>query len=154
MAICSIDTCPDDAIARGWCSTHYQRWWKRGDPELVLQVHAPKRMKKMTREENNAYKRDWNKRNPEKAAASRRRNQLKRKYNITPEQFDEMLLGQGEKCAICRSSDPQNWQGVFEVDHSHETQKIRGLLCRVCNTAIAMLGDNADGLQRAVDYLS
>lgn len=30
-ATCSV--CDDPAIARGWCKTHYVRWWRHGDPQ-------------------------------------------------------------------------------------------------------------------------
>lgn len=29
---CSIDTCPDEVKARGWCGRHYERWRRHGDP--------------------------------------------------------------------------------------------------------------------------
>jgi 5-methylcytosine-specific restriction endonuclease McrA len=29
---CSVDGCAGDVIARGWCSKHYQKWRKYGDP--------------------------------------------------------------------------------------------------------------------------
>lgn len=33
---CSIAECTKSTIARGWCSTHYERWRRTGNPELVL----------------------------------------------------------------------------------------------------------------------
>lgn len=32
---CSVPGCPSVAAKRGWCSKHYQRWWKHGDPNAV-----------------------------------------------------------------------------------------------------------------------
>src|SRR6202049_49018 len=29
---CSVEGCPTNAIARGWCNRHYKRWQKFGDP--------------------------------------------------------------------------------------------------------------------------
>lgn len=30
--ICSVDDCSNPATRRGWCSAHYQRWRRHGDP--------------------------------------------------------------------------------------------------------------------------
>lgn len=35
-ALCSMPSCTHIARARGWCSTHYTRWYKHGDPNIVL----------------------------------------------------------------------------------------------------------------------
>jgi len=31
MAICSIETCERDTKTRGYCNSHYQRWWRTGN---------------------------------------------------------------------------------------------------------------------------
>ena len=36
MAICSVSKCEKPAHARTWCWTHYQRWYKHGNPDTVL----------------------------------------------------------------------------------------------------------------------
>lgn len=35
---CSFDGCEQQVLARGWCSTHYTRWRKYGDPGFVKQI--------------------------------------------------------------------------------------------------------------------
>jgi hypothetical protein len=70
------------------------------------------------------------------------------KYDITPEDFDRLMASQGYACGICRlpMESPQ-------VDHDHHTGFVRGLLCVKCNMSIGQLGDTADALMRAVNYL-
>lgn len=33
---CTIDSCTQPARARGWCSKHWQRWRRHGNPETLL----------------------------------------------------------------------------------------------------------------------
>jgi hypothetical protein len=39
------------------------------------------------------------------------------------------------------------------LDHDHHTGAFRGYICRDCNMGLGKLGDNLDGLLRAVEYL-
>jgi len=36
--ICTIDDCPEQTIARGWCEKHYRRWKKSGDPTKTSRI--------------------------------------------------------------------------------------------------------------------
>lgn len=38
-------------------------------------------------------------------------------------------------------------------DHCHATGKFRGWLCMKCNTALGLVGDNIELLQKMIDYL-
>jgi Recombination endonuclease VII len=80
-----------------------------------------------------------------------RRDSLKKSYGITPEQYDDLNQEQGGVCRICKKtcSTGQN----LSVDHDHLTGKVRALLCKKCNSAIGLLGDDASVAQSAVDYL-
>jgi hypothetical protein len=78
-----------------------------------------------------------------------RRRGLKKKYNLTVEQYESMLAAQNECCAICG----QKTDGVLHVDHDHKTGKVRGLLCRYCNQGIGFLQDNVSVLEKAIKYL-
>jgi hypothetical protein len=82
-----------------------------------------------------------------------RENHLKRKYNITINEYEEMLLEQDCKCKICKDTDPKRPSGVFVVDHCHTTGEVRGLLCDDCNLALGKFKDNEDVLLSAIDYL-
>lgn len=71
-------------------------------------------------------------------------------YNLTLDQYHSMQEKQDFSCVICGADD----RGNLYVDHNHATGKIRGLLCRQCNTAIGMMYDNPIALHRAAEYVS
>jgi hypothetical protein len=81
-------------------------------------------------------------------AGNYQRESAMRKYGITVADYELLYEAQGGKCGICEKPEP-----VLCVDHCHRTNRVRGLLCRACNRSIGQLGDTADALQRAADYL-
>ena len=71
------------------------------------------------------------------------------RYSITKEQYLQMEDSQNNKCAICDKE-----MKVINIDHCHETKKVRGLLCTACNTGIGKLKDDITILESAIKYLS
>lgn len=71
-------------------------------------------------------------------------------HGITQEQYDALLKSQGGVCAICKR---QPGKTKLCVDHDHKTNRIRGLLCGKCNTALGLLNDDIAQLQAAIKYL-
>lgn len=80
-----------------------------------------------------------------------RRYNLKRQFNISPEDYDEILSLQNGVCAICGSTCKTGRR--LAVDHCHMTGRIRGLLCSECNNGIGKLKDSPDLLRAAISYL-
>lgn len=82
-------------------------------------------------------------------------------YNITPDQYQDMMNEQGGCCAICRRDTSE--VGTLHVDHDHTCCPkrasscgtcVRGLLCHGCNTAIGLItGDPRDWAEFANAYL-
>lgn len=70
-------------------------------------------------------------------------------YGISLEMVEHFLTKQDNVCAICRDTLGQD----MHVDHNHDTGKVRGLLCRGCNTGIGMLKEDVVLLQQAINYL-
>jgi len=98
------------------------------------------------------YNKQWRKDNPEKAAEYDKRNNLKKCFSMTLEQYQELFDSQNCVCAICNQ--PEQAKGKsLSVDHDHGTGTIRGLLCQNCNTAIGKLQDSVEILQSAIKYL-
>ncbi len=79
-------------------------------------------------------------------------NDLKRTYGITIEEHKRMFQEQNGVCAICGCKGDGRWKTLC-VDHCHKTGKIRGLLCRSCNTALGQMKDDPTIIQKAVLYL-
>lgn len=69
------------------------------------------------------------------------------KHELSPEAYDELLLAQDYRCAICRRD------AELIVDHDHATDRTRGLLCRSCNVALGLLADDPPRLTAARHYL-
>lgn len=77
---------------------------------------------------------------------------IKRKYGISIDEYELMLVHQNNKCLIC-AKDQTKEQQAFAVDHCHKTGKIRGLLCCSCNRGIGYLKDSIQNLHSAIQYL-
>src|SRR3982751_1884316 len=65
----------------------------------------------------------WKAENPEKLKANARKQQLKMKYGITPEQYAELLCLQDGHCFFCDRTPDQERYRVLTIDHDHETGK-------------------------------
>lgn len=92
--------------------------------------------------------RNWQKNNPEKMKAAQLRKRL-RVYGLSIGEYEARIRAQGSSCAICGTVTER-----LCLDHCHKTGKLRGLLCDTCNKALGMLGDDAEGIRRALDYLN
>ena len=79
-------------------------------------------------------------------------NHLSRRYGLTEAEYCRLWSAQSGACAICGDGHATGTRFLC-VDHCHETGRIRGLLCKRCNTGLGLLGDDRLGLMRAVSYL-
>jgi hypothetical protein len=83
---------------------------------------------------------------------------LWKEYRLTIDNYNELVLQQNNKCAICGKNESCTSNGSKEikklsVDHDHSNGKIRGLLCYKCNIALGFFDDNIDLLMKAIEYL-
>lgn len=84
--------------------------------------------------------------------------QLKRKYNISPDDVFRLYKKQDGRCAICKIRGDVRELGFVKkkplcVDHDHDTGAVRGLLCGPCNLGIGKLADDPVIIANAVKYL-
>jgi hypothetical protein len=89
---------------------------------------------------------------PNWSGFEREDNIIRKQYGISMQQFTKLLASQGGGCAICKKP-METIRRRMNIDHCHETNEVRGILCSGCNTGLGHLGDNVAGLQRAIAYL-
>ena len=103
-----------------------------------------------------AQRKEYNQANKEKISLQNKKRankeqskkwHLKKKYNITLEQYNKMLEDQGNCCAICDEVMTQPC-----VDHNHNTGAVRELLCRPCNTVFGSFREDPRILEKAAMY--
>ena len=91
----------------------------------------------------------WRAKNKDKLVGYNK-NRRAKLYNLTLEQLQTLI--DAPSCAICGY--------VFQIskekqiDHSHTTGQVRGVLCVTCNTGIANFYDNVSLLGKAAEYLN
>jgi cupin superfamily acireductone dioxygenase involved in methionine salvage len=78
----------------------------------------------------------------------KREQNLKTRYGMEIADFVERVERQRNRCEICK-----NLTKKFVVDHCHERNKVRDLLCGRCNNLLGLAEDNIDLLNAATDYL-
>jgi len=69
---------------------------------------------------------------------------------LTEAEYATTLEHQGGVCAICGDK-PKS--GRLHVDHIHGTDRVRGLLCSLCNPALGLFKDDPVRLAKAIEYL-
>jgi len=133
------------ATYRRYCKPCYsskvREWQKQNDT-------SERRVKK------NKMTKAWR----ERMRAEGKMGTLYRKYNanrygLTLEQYNQMLASQNGVCAICQQVDPEDGKELA-IDHDHETNMTRGLLCGRCNKALGLFKDSSALLQLALHYLA
>ena len=130
------------------CANEASRQWAKDDPER-------------NRVKTNRYRKEID---PVGVRRIHVRAQLKRNYDITPEQYDAMHAEQNGCCPICsralirQTDETREFKGhlavdVARVDHCHETGRVRALLCSGCNVGLGMFREQPEFLLRAARYL-
>jgi Recombination endonuclease VII len=71
-----------------------------------------------------------------------------RRYGLSLADYRALEKRQGHACAICRKMTRD-----LCIDHCHVTGRVRGLLCRSCNSALGLYADDPRRLRAALAYL-
>jgi DNA-directed RNA polymerase subunit RPC12/RpoP len=130
----------DDATRKAYMKEYHAKWYE---------LHKVKRLKQIA-EYTLAKPKEW-------IQAKGRKCHLKRRYNITPQEYETKLVSQDYKCAICGKDAADNKRGgkldPLHIDHCHKSGKLRDLLCHQCNSGLGQFKDNINLIQKAVQYL-
>ena len=113
---CRCSTCSKATrkYKQNWRLTHL-------DSEKIRQ----RKWRRENRERLNVYRQKWRRSRPE----LERLQQIKCKYGLTKEVYENLLAKQRNRCVLCR----EIFQTRPHVDHCHTTKRVRGLLCKNCN---------------------
>ena len=130
----------DEAARKAYMKEYHAKWYKE---------HKEKRRKQIA-EYAAGKPKEW-------IQAKGRKCHLKRRYNITPQEYETKLASQDYKCAVCGKDASDNKRGgkldPLHVDHCHKSGNLRDLLCYSCNSGLGQFKDNIETLQKAIDYL-
>jgi len=134
-ALCAVESCGRPAESRGWCMAHYKRVLANGDVNASRPLNGVVKICVLEGCERRVNC---------KQMCSPHYKKL-RLYDITVEQMVDLEAGRVD-CAICGCV-------ATDVDHCHDSGRVRGFLCNPCNRALAATRDDAEILHRAADYL-
>lgn len=85
------------------------------------------------------------------------RDMLWKLYRLRPEDVERMFADQGGRCRCCRDEismiGGRKNPKYRNIDHCHETKRVRGLLRGLCNRMLGQAKDSAERLQFGIDYL-
>lgn len=82
--------------------------------------------------------------------AKKNKSNVLSKHGVKRHEYEAMVVAQGGTCAICKKI--PSGRG-FNIDHCHNTKRVRGLLCTNCNLAIGHMEDDTERLHAAIAYL-
>jgi len=137
-------------------NTEYMREWRARNKEknAEYQKEYNKEYRKKNVEKLNANNKKWREENKEQDALAMLKARLKRKYNLSIEEYETLIESQNNSCKVCGTHAKNNLKGKLYIDHCHTTGKVRGLLCMKCNSALGLLNDDKELIQNLLDYLS
>lgn len=74
------------------------------------------------------------------------------KYRITRKESERLY--NIVNCEICETEFTEIGGRRRVIDHCHDTNKVRGSICRNCNTGLGMFNDSVNLMNKAIKYLN
>ena len=118
-------------------SPEYSRAWRERNPDKVRAYNK----------RNYEKHRAWNVENRAHMVGYNRDYHLQNKYGISWEEREALAWLQVYRCLCCGE------EKELVVDHCHQTNLVRGLLCQLCNLMVGAARDRGDILVAGAKYL-
>jgi len=128
----------------------YQRNYRLNHPEYK---EKNKEYRENNKEKSRQYVKKYREDNRERYLENKRKSNLKHKYGITIDEYNEIFEKQKGCCAICNTHQSELKKALC-VDHNHETGEIRGLLCDRCNRVLGFFNDETPLFIQSILYLN
>ena len=119
--------------------------WQRKCKACVLTERKPYYV--ANKERLNATTRRWKAENPDRVRSTARI----KKYGTDGQ---DLWKSQRGMCAICSKDLSAERVRDVMLDHCHQTGRVRGWLCRRCNSALGLFCDSPERVRAALEYLS
>ena len=109
------------------------------DPNITKKYYEKFRSKgiKNPRKQNKKRKFEWS---------------IKKRFNLTLEEYEKMVLQQNGLCKICNEKD--NKKTRLSIDHCHKKGNVRALLCTRCNLTLGHVEEKVHILENMINYIN
>lgn len=149
-------TCGDATrkiYCRSQCNSCYNRALRQSNPEFAERQRENRRKYEQKYPERIEAHRVRRKEDPaaRKRDAATKRNIALRNYGTSVEELERLRAAQGGKCGICHF--PLVVARKVHIDHCHQENEVRGLLCSKCNNGLGFFAEDPELLLRAAAYL-
>lgn len=113
------------------------------------------RLRRLGRDAMAQKQREYNARRDPRTRVS---NHFRSRYGLTIDEWEALAASQDNACAICQMQIEEiqphpSGNRTLHVDHCHDTNRVRGLLCSNCNRAIGAFRDDPEIMRRAIAYI-
>lgn len=114
--------------------------------------------KKIISSKDFLFRKDTRDKKSTQCSDCRKKTVLRSKYHLSKKEAEILFYKQHyKKCECCGLTAKDNikkYQHSLNVDHDHNTGKIRGILCYKCNVILGHSADSTDYLYLLIKYLN
>lgn len=126
--------------------------YKESHRELLSQRDKEKRLSDpLYRQKCIEKSKNYRIKNREKVLKYKKEHHLKTLYGLSVDEYNTLLINQGNVCSICGKTNLGNRN--LAVDHNHNNNKVRSLLCDKCNRGLGFFNDDKILLLKAMEYI-